>query len=183
TEVWFETMVRAMRAMMRGRLAEGERLANEAVQLGEFGQDRSFQITAYWVQMCTLRVLQDRADELEPVLLQFLELPSALPAWRTSLMWAYSAMDRRDEVRRELEDLSAGDFRVFPKDATWLSAMTSVADAVADIDDVEVAPKVYSLLEPYADRCGYVGPVAVFIGSIRQYLGRLLTTMGRFDEA
>ena len=57
--------------------------------------------------------------------------------------------------------MAADGFRMFPRDPAWMSAMVSLADMIAEVEDAELAAQVYDLLEPHADRCCFIGPVKI----------------------
>ena len=74
-----------MRALMQGRFADSERLAQEALAIGQRLQTENA-AGIFGLQMFTLRREQGRLKELEPVVRYFVQqhtvaAPGA-PAWR-----------------------------------------------------------------------------------------------------
>ena len=75
------TGFRAMRALMQGRFADSERLAQEALAIGQRLQTENA-AGIFGLQMFTLRREQGRLKELEPVVRYFVQQHTVAGAWR-----------------------------------------------------------------------------------------------------
>jgi hypothetical protein len=87
-----------------------------------------------------------------------------------------------DDVRREIDGLTAQSIVDFERNATWLPAMSFLAEAITLVGDRERAGVLYDVLLPYASRNATVIMITSR-GSIARWLGLLATTLGRHDDA
>ena len=173
---------RAMRALMQGRFADSERLAQEAFAIGQHLQTENA-AGVFGLQMFTLRREQGRLKELEPVVRYFVQQHTVAGAWRPGLALIYSELGRKEEARTEFEHLAQQDFTDFPVDALWTASLTYLADVCTFLGDKVRAATLYKLLLPYAGRTVVIGAAAACYGAVSRYLGALATTLERWDEA
>jgi class 3 adenylate cyclase len=173
---------RAARALMQGRFADSERLAQEALAMGQHLQTENV-AGIFGLQMFTLRREQGRLKELEPIVRYFVQQHSAAAAWRPGLTLIYSELGRAQEARAEFEYLAQHDFADLPRDGLWMACLTYLADVCTFLGDATRATTLYQLLLPYAGRNVVVGNAAACYGALSRYLGALATTLGRWDEA
>jgi predicted ATPase/class 3 adenylate cyclase len=173
---------RSMRALMQGRFADSERLAQEALAIGQRLQTENA-AGIFGLQMFTLRREQGRLKELEPVVRYFVQQHSVAGAWRPGLALIYSELGRTEEARAEFEHLAQHDFADLPRDGLWMGCMAYLVDVCTFLGDRVRAAILYQLLLPYAGRNVVVGNTAVCYGALSRYLGALAATLGRWDEA
>jgi class 3 adenylate cyclase len=178
--LWHRSMYRAMRALLEGRLDEGEQLANETLMLGQRASPDA--IDTYGVQMFSARRDQGRLDELEASVAATVEQQPHVPGWRVALAHLYAEIGRDDDARREI-DVAAAGLTELPEDAVWLSAVSTLSNACASVGDGGHAAPLYDLLLPYAGRAVIVGAGVAFAGAVSHYLGLLAATMERSVEA
>ncbi len=171
-----------MRALMQGRFADSERLAQEGLATGQRLQTETA-AGIFGLQMFTLRREQGRLKELEPVVRYFVQQHSEAAAWRPGLALIYSELGRTKEARAEFEHLAQHDFADIPRDALWMGCMAYLVDVCTFLGDRSHAAILYQLLSPYAGRTVVIGQAAVCYGALSRYLGALATTLGRWDEA
>jgi DNA-binding SARP family transcriptional activator len=172
---WLSLAVRAMRAIMRGELAEGERLAEQALAYGLDRVDGAVGHT-HGAQLVLLRWLQGRPGEVR-ALLQRLGRQPAGRGWRTLLPLADAAQGREAESRRAL-DAAANGF------GGWRSAVEVVGlvGCCALLGDAGAAARLHRLLLPYRGWHLGAGPM-VYLGAGDHHLGMLAATAGRWDHA
>jgi tetratricopeptide (TPR) repeat protein len=156
-------------------------LAFKALQIAGTrpGQFNEGPMQAFSAQLIYVRLEQGRLAEVVPQVEGFVRDFGWVTGWRCALAYVYALVDRRAEARAQLEGL---DFEALPRDALWLLAMAHLSEVVTDLDDAERAARLYPMLAPYADRC-IVALGACCLGSVARSLGRLATTVGRYDEA
>ena len=172
---------RARRAHLEGRLEDYEALAHEVLALGQEGQDEAAK-HAFGVQMLFLRREQGRLGEVVETMESFAAGYPQMPAWRCTLAWAYTELDRRQDARRELDALARDDFTDLLYDWLWLVSIATLGEVAAYLDDSRRAELLYKLLLPYAERCVVID--APFCqGSASRPLALLATTVGSFDAA
>lgn len=180
--VCLTTQFRAMRALLAGRFADSERLAQEALAVGQSLQTENA-AGVFGLQMFTLRREQGRLRELEPSVRYFVQQHTAAAAWRPGLALIYSELGRTREARTEFEYLARHDFTDLPRDALWMASMTYLTDVCTFLGDTARATILYQLLLPYAERTVVIGNAVACYGAMSRYLGALATTMADWDTA
>ncbi len=181
--LWHVTGLRALRALMAGRLADAESLMEEALEAGRHADERIAR-HLYGIQLTTLRYAQGRIEELEPIISAFVEQYPHLHGWRSTLALLYAELGRQGKAEAELEMVGAGGWEELPRDSAWLLTLCRAADARAMLGPAQGVETLYELLLPYASRNVVLGRVAsMAIGSAARHLGQLATTLSRFDEA
>ena len=181
-ELCLATEVRSMRALMQGRFADSERLAQQALA---FGQRLQTEIAAgvFGLQMFTLRREQGRLKELAPVVRYFVQQHTVAGAWRPALALIYSELGLTQETQAEFEHLAQHDFADIPRDALWMASITYLVDVCIFLGDKVCAATLYQLLLPYAGRTVVIGNAVACYGAVSRYLGALATTLERWDDA
>jgi predicted ATPase/DNA-binding NarL/FixJ family response regulator len=186
---WQLPMARACRAVLAGRFAEAEELADQALAIGRRAGDQAVELYYHAGTIGTLRFLQGRAAETIEL---FQDLAARLPAvtlLRAVLAAELAAAGRIDQARAEVERLE--DLAALPRDPGWSWTLANIAVACHFLGDTERAAKVRELLEPYADRnivtaragtlCA--GPAAYFLGLLDLTLGQPDQAVRRFQHA
>jgi DNA-binding SARP family transcriptional activator len=186
---WWTAVMRCTRAQIAGDFALAEKLAGEALELGQRGQAESA-TNYYAIALFNIRREQGRLGELEVAVRRFIEMYPAIPAWRCTLALLLIELGRPDEARGVFEALAAPGFDELPRDANWLIAVTLLAEVCGALGDAARAAELHRMLEPYAGRNVIVGRAATCNGAAARLLGILAATMGdwevasqRFDEA
>ncbi|HZR79527.1 MAG TPA: AAA family ATPase [Candidatus Binatia bacterium] len=179
---WFAAQMRSMRALVDGRVADADRLAEEALAAGRTARSRNVE-PVYWTQMLWIRREQGRLDEVEPVFRMGVEHFPALPAWRCALALVQSELGRTAEAALHLDVLSVDDFATVPRNAFWMASMIGIADVAADLRDADRAAVAYRLLAPHAGRVVEASVGASCLGSVDRALGRMAGLLGRRGEA
>jgi len=177
--LWDATRWRATRAIVEGRYAEAEQLAEQASEFGErvlSGTARQYRV---W-HLFDIRREQGRLGELEAAVDDGV---SRYPTWRCWRAQLYLESGRQSEARREFEALAANDFEGVSFDLGWLCAACILAEVCTGLGDVARADTLYRLLTPYEARLGVPGSAATCCGSVSRYLGLLATLLCRWDVA
>jgi tetratricopeptide (TPR) repeat protein len=180
--LWNVPLLRAMRATLEGRFADGEQLAADALAIGQGAQAQNA-VWLFSIQQLALRRDQGRLEEIEPALAGFIERYPATPHWRTGMAYVYAELGRLPDAAVELEAAAAGDFGAFPRDGEWLSAMGMLSEAAAAVGDADRAARLLELIEPFSDRNVMAGRGAASFGPAARYCGLLAAAIGRHDEA
>jgi class 3 adenylate cyclase len=179
--LWQAAVLKTMRVLMEGRFEEGERMAQEALAMGQRTQNPNAP-QAFGIQISRVRGEQGRLEELEVMISRFADQYPAVAGWRARLASIYSELGRRDDTERVFEQMAVNDFAWIPRDAAWLVSIVYLAEAAAFLEDTHRARVLYEMLLPYANRNIMVG-IAACNGSASRYLGPLTATLGRWDEA
>src|SRR5262249_6997122 len=140
--------IQAMLALLDGRFAETERLAQQALAIGERLQAEGIDGTLC-MQMFTLRREQGRLHELAPVGRHIGQQHGVASTWRPGLALIYCELGREREARAAFEQLAAHDFADVPQDSLWITCMAYLAEVCAFLGDAHRAATLYRLLLPY----------------------------------
>jgi len=179
---WWAKVLQVMRALLEGRLAEAEHLAQQALVLGQQVQAPDA-VQAFGAHMASLRHEEGRFQELEGAIKAFVEQHPTVPAWRGVLAYLYYESGHQAEARREFDRLMANGLTDLSHDQQWVTTVVLLAEVCVFLGDRRSAALLYDCLHPYAERNVVVGPATACYGSAGRYLGLLATTMGRWEEA
>ena len=174
------TSRRAMLALLAGRFAEAEELAQEGLRLGQEAQNEGA-TTTFAIQMFTIRREQGRLDELEEAMAGFMKREPEV-RWKFALLYIHNELGRED-VADEFEEIAAHDFADIPLDFNWLIGLTLIAEVCASLADARRAGLLYDLLLPYAERNIMAAVGAACNGPAARFLGQLAATMERWQDA
>jgi hypothetical protein len=177
---WRTANMRAMRAMLDGRLEEAERLARGAPEIGGLRQSEYVSYLFEHVLLVTIRWMQGRLGELREAIGVHGERFLSLARWRNALV----AVELADErvARAEVERHARSDFADLPRDGLWILHLCSLAEACVLLGDERRAALLYELLSPYADR-NAISITTMPFGPVALRLGMVAAMLGRWEEA
>lgn len=179
---WQAGVCKAMLALLVGELEDAERLALEALGIGQTGQVPNAPVM-WSIQLFRVRLEQGRLDEIEPMILEFARSMAHIPAARGPLALAYGHMGRLEEARRAFDAVASEGFADYPRDSNWLTGLTDAAHVCWFVDDRERAALLYDMLLPHA-RLAVMGSwFAACSGTVAHYLALLATVLERWDAA
>jgi tetratricopeptide (TPR) repeat protein len=178
----FTTLYRTTRVLLEGRFEEAERLAHEALTIGQRMQGVDVE-GSFGMQMFTTRRERGCLRELASAVKSFVERQPAASTWRPGLALIYSDLGLEQEARAEFEYLAAHNFADLPQDTLWIACLTYLSEVCAFLGDSARAETLYELLLPYARHNLVVGVAAVCYGAASQYLGLLASTMSHWEAA
>src|SRR5260370_37788927 len=123
---WGLRCAQAMRAILHGKFAEAERLANDAFEIGgdTFGELAS---GVYGVQMFTIRREQGRLAEGAPLFRRFLDENPRDAAWRPGLAGVANDLGFEAAARTALAETAAHGF-AFPIDVKRSLSFSDLAE-------------------------------------------------------
>ncbi len=172
----------AARKILAGEFAEGERLAQRALQFGQrIGTENA--ISAYGMQMFTIRREQGQLHTLAPIIQRFVEQNPASATWRPGLALIYSELGWQPAARSVLEELAVDNFAGIARDAFWVSTIAYLSEVCAALGDANRAAILYPLLLPHQDRTVVVGLATACFGAVARFLGLLAMTLARWEDA
>jgi hypothetical protein len=176
--LWAADALTATRALLEGRLVECEALIARALATSQAVPGGGMQV--YGAQIFALRWLQGRLAEIEPVFTAVAQQSANVTGFRPALAFMHCELGRHEEARRELESLNIDEL---PRDTSWVTGMTLLAQVAARVGDTSRVQKLYDLLLPYASRNVVVALAAACNGSCERYLGILASAMQRWEDA
>ena len=181
--LWYGQLMQTTLALMEGRFAEGEQLAQQALHLGQRVQPETA-VHFYSVQLFWLYREQGRLQALLPSVQRLVAQYPAVPAWRSALATIYCDLGQAEAARSEFVRLAGQDFRDLPYTNSWLMSISLLAEVCAFLSDSAHAVTLYDLLSPYATHTVVIGGDAVGChGAVACLLGLLATTLQRWEPA
>ena len=179
---WCLLVLQAARALFAGRLAEGERLAAEAVELNRRHGDDADQ--EYTVQRLALALLRRRPQDA-PVaeLRDYAARYPALPVWEAMLRAGGARPRLADAAPRSVEACARDGFAAVLRTPDWLCALALLAEPVAALGTPEQVEQLIAALAPHAGRNAVMDDAWAAFGPVARPLGVLAAAAGRRDEA
>jgi DNA-binding SARP family transcriptional activator len=177
---WHMTSMRAMRAMLDGRLEEAERLARSTLEITGLRPGEYVTYVFEHALMVAIRWQQGRLGELQQTVRAHGEQYPSIARWRNAL----AAVELADErtARDEIERHARSDFAELPRNGLWILHLCALAEACVLIRDQQRAARLYELLSPFAER--NVVPLSTMpFGPVALRLGMLAAMLGRWQEA
>ena len=163
-------------------LAQGELQASEQWGIQAFEASRASgqpdAVLNFGVELFYVRYCQGRLGELVEESVGLADQQENRSAWRAGAAVALIEAGREDEAR---ELALAEDFQSVPWDLSWSAAMLLWADACSRLRVLDRAGELYELLAPFSGQL--VVAAAHVLGSFSWALGRLATTLERYEQA
>jgi hypothetical protein len=168
-------------AQMAGRVADAERLAREAYDLGRRAGARDAE-TILAAQTLILRRREDALQDFVGAIEGHIDQNPALVAWRAILPMAHLLGGNTHAGVATFRELARDEFAAIPADMFWFTAIALLGETCALIGDREQAPVLYRLLEPHRDKLVQVSQAAN-LGSTHRFLALLSAAQGEFETA
>jgi class 3 adenylate cyclase len=177
---WVAMWQRVLRGWLDGELEAAEAHIAEAFAIG-FESDQPDAPLVPGLQLSFLRWPQGRADEIEPMLTQFLADQIELPGLRAGLGMMHCENGQFGEARLVLDaELSTG-FAHSKDDPYPLNTLVMWSHVISDLDHEGAAAMLLPDLLPHQDEIGAAG--VLVSGAAMTATGQLLAVLGRHDAA
>ena len=177
---WQGAMQDVVWALFRGDFAAAERLAEEALRLGD--ARRADADCSYRLAMFVLRREQGRLAEIEDLIREAVDEYPGYRSFRCFIPLLDYELGHEAPARRAFDELAREDFAALPRDSEWLFCLSILSDVAVYLDDRDAAAVLYRLLLPYAE-VNVLAAGEVAIGPVERFLGILAATTGRNEEA
>jgi len=179
---WQHAAFTATLALARGRLDEGERLAEAALARGqEIGSPNAVPLFAG--QLYVLRRDQGRLAELEPLLSELNEGFPSVPSYGFGRAEAWLARGASAEARAFFRAACGAESAPLPHDFNWGASMSVAVRLCVALGEAEHAEPLYASLTPLSGTCFVIGYGTAWDGAVDLALGELATLLGHLDEA
>jgi tetratricopeptide (TPR) repeat protein len=186
---WMVLVAEGGRAAFAGRLADAERLAEEALELNRRHGDDCLQ--EYTVQRLVLARLRRRPQDVDLAELRgFAARYPHLPVWEAMLASLEWELGDVEAARRGVEACARDGFAAVAASPDFLPAALCLADPTAGAGDPEHVERLYALLAPQAGAnpvlkllWGAFGPVARGLGLLAAADDRPREAEAHFREA
>ena len=179
---WNLAVWRAMLALLDGRLAEAERLADDALAVGI----RPEQLTATQYHLTQLYAIwreQLRGEELLTRLRAMPDGRSDRATWRLGVGLLDCDLGRTEPAAATLAALVGPGGIDVALDGDWLAVVSLLAEIAAELGDAARAGVIYEALRPLAGSVLVIGVGTVCGGATARHLGRLALTLGQRERA
>jgi tetratricopeptide (TPR) repeat protein/energy-coupling factor transporter ATP-binding protein EcfA2 len=177
---WHVASLRAVRAILDGRLAEAERLARGTLEIPGLRPNTHIAYMFDHALMVAIRWAQGRLGEFRESIGSHAERYPSVPRWRDALV----AAELGDEpaARAELERHARSGFADLPHNVLWVLHLCALAEACVLVRDRRRAAQLYELLSPYAERHA-ISLSTMPMGPVALRLGMLAAMLERWDDA
>lgn len=170
------------RAVLEGRFASAERIAEEAFPIGS----RIFPNNArnfYSAALLWIRLEQGRAHEIVDVYRAYFDHEPQSPLLRSTILRLYTEMGDVDSTRSELAAICPNGHVDLDDDWAFFATAAHLAAAAHLVRNAGVARALALRLGPYAESHAVIGPAVVYLGPVAFYSGLCESAMGDFDRA
>ncbi len=174
--------LRTMHALWRGRFAEVEALAQQALLIAERVQDTNAAGNVR-VQLFVLHRLQGRHDVIEPFARAAVAQLPHVPAVHCMLALVCMDLDRREQTRAELELLAANDFAHLERANALEALIPWLSQICAYLGDTRRAALLRERLLRYGERRNVSFGMRVCFGPASHALAVLATVLNDWAEA
>jgi DNA-binding SARP family transcriptional activator len=177
--LWEAKRFRALQALFTGRFADAERLAFEALEIGQRAGEPDA-LGVFGAQYGTVRLEQGHPEEIVPALRGLAEEFPDTPTWSAALSFVATRCGDDAEARELFDRLMVNAFADQPRNFAWLSGVVMLTEVATHFGDVARSRALYDLLAPFADR-NVLAADRNSWGAASLYLGMLASTIG--DDA
>jgi len=177
---WFVATWRAMRSTLDGQFAEAERLAEQAMEIGQLCEPENA-TSVYFTILYLSRREVGRLDEIVAFLDQEADAGYFKESYLAGVAFICAETGRLQDARRALERIQRGRYDAFNN--AFLSTHSALAEACAILGERELAARLYETLLPFREQNVVAGMGIAIFGSVARYLGLLATTLARWDDA
>jgi class 3 adenylate cyclase len=185
--LWQAAVFRTMRALMRGRYKESERLARTALSIGQRAE-REVAAVVFGAHSFLTRLADGSLEQLRDAGRE--AAAHYGQAWPSAYVWLLTEIGQLEEARARFAGLAADGFETLRRSSDWLTSMCALSIASIAIGDREAASTLYELLAPYEDRCtlflagaGCLGSNHAFLGFAAAAAARCQVAVHHFEQA
>jgi len=179
--LWSTKVHLAAVTMARGRIAEAERHANEALAAGQSaGIETALQM--FGIFEISRRRLVGGLEEMRPLTQAMVEQYPRVPAWRTGLAYICAELDDLDGAAEQLAVLAADDFAGLPVDGNWPVGIALCAYAATRVGDRQLCADIAARIAPLDGWSICAGMPADCLGASEIFRGMATMAAGRIAE-
>jgi tetratricopeptide (TPR) repeat protein len=181
--LWQAAAWRCTMALLDGRFADGQALADEAFALGQ--RLRATDAEHCFAAQSLIAAME--LGRLTELLDSLRELSERFPKtnWRAAAIpFILSEIGHREQAAESFEAAAADQgLTALPRDYQWLISVTALADACAFLGDARRAAELYGMLLPYAGQSVFMPEGWMCFGTVDRALGLLAATIGNWEDA
>jgi tetratricopeptide (TPR) repeat protein len=180
---WLSLNLCASREILSGRLAEGDGLARQALEVGRDAIDYPAELTYAATHQFQECFFVQGAGRLAPVFQGVLPMLTAIDAFRCQFAHTLIEAGDCEGAREHLDHFASEQFENIRHDEVWLYALCQLAEVAIALGDERSVDGIAGKLQPLAGNCVIVSDGVSWWGSVCHYLGKLNAALGRYDRA
>src|SRR5439155_9282041 len=183
---WYVPLFRGARALLEGRFKDSERLAGQALEMGERAHSMNARMMADFTQLTEVYRQEGRFEDME---VQWRRVVEAYPEMASAADWIAFALatvgqGNQAKARADLERLAAsGMLTGLGGGGMWIVMTAFMAEVAAGVRSVPAAEVLYEALRPFGPQFVICGTAGATYGSVWRHLALLADVLGRLDEA
>ncbi len=178
---WYVQVIRTVIRLMEGPLTGAERLIDETLQAGHEAVGWDAEVS-YRLAIAFLRWEEGRLPDMEGLVARSVSEYPGYGLFRCLLALVHAEGGRPGQATAlTREVLEAGD-NALALNNGWLFGMTTLAEVAHQIQDGDLAERLYSRLAPFHHLVAAAAG-EVIGGSVSRSLGQLAATQGRYADA
>ena len=180
--LWQAAVRKATFAIFQGRLDEGERLAQRALELGRQAEGQNL-IAAFGGQLLVIRWQQGRLAELRSLIESSRENQPGVALWTAVLAFIESESGNQSRASALFEELAKDRFEAASREDSGLVVLVLCSLVCAGLGDGLRAEQLYERLLAYEGRNIVVSEGVASVGAAALYLGMLSAAARRLEDA
>jgi tetratricopeptide (TPR) repeat protein len=183
---WYVPLFRGARALLEGRFEDSERLAAQALEMGERAHSANARMMADFTQLTEAYRQEGRFEDMEVQWRRFVEAYPEMASVADWIAFALATVGQGDQAkaRADLERLAAsGALTMLGGGGMWIVMTAFMAEVAAAVRSVSAAEILYEALRPFGDQLVVCGVGGATYGSVWRELALLADVLGRGEEA
>jgi tetratricopeptide (TPR) repeat protein len=183
---WYVPLFRGARALLEGRFRDSERLAGQALEMGERAHSMNARMMADYTQLTEAFRQAGRFEDMEVQWQRFVEAFPEMASVADWIAFALATVGQGDQTkaRADLERLAAsGALTGLGAGGMWIVMTVFMAEVAAEVRSVAAAEVLYEALRPFGSQFVICGTAGATYGSVWRHLALLAEVLGRSDEA
>jgi tetratricopeptide (TPR) repeat protein len=183
---WYVPLFRGARALLEGRFKDSERLAAQALEMGERAHSMNARMMADFTQLTEAYRQEGRFEDMEVQWRRFVEAYPEMASAADWIAFALATVGQGDQAkaRADIERLAAsGALTMLGGGGMWIVMTAFMAEVAAAVRSVPAAELLYEALSPFGPQLVVCGVGGATYGSVWRELALLADVLGRHDEA
>ena len=184
--LWYVPLWRGARALMEGRFQDSERLARQALEMGERAHSQNARMMADYTQLTEAFRQEGRFEDMEVQWQRFVESEPGMASVADWIAFALATVGQGNQAkaRADLERLAAsGMLTALGGGGMWIVMTAFMAEVAAGVGSIPAAEILYEVLRPFGPQLVVCGVGGATYGSVWRELALLADVLGRRDEA
>ncbi len=166
---WYVPLFRGARALLEGRFKDSERLAAQALEMGERAHSMNARMMADFTQLTETYRQEGRFEDMEVQWRRFVEAYPEMASAADWIAFALATVGQGDQAkaRADLERLAAsGALTMLGGGGMWIVMTAFMAEVAAAVRSVPAAEILYEALSPFGPQLVVCGVGGATYGSV-----------------